>query len=85
MESVNCGQANVKVTEIKTEIKRGDSNTVKPPDLPFQWLWEANVEVSHAKVFFLLLLRVQISVFQVFTKVELILKIINASHKDDFW
>lgn len=36
IESVNCGQANVKVTEIKTEIKRGDSNTVKPPDLPFQ-------------------------------------------------
>lgn len=35
IESANCGQANVTVTEIKTEIKREDCNTVKPPDLPF--------------------------------------------------
>lgn len=50
IESANCGQANVTVTEIKTEIKRGDCNTVKPPDLPFLWLWVKNIKVSHAKV-----------------------------------
>lgn len=50
IESANCGQANVTVTEIKTEIKRGDCNTVKPADLPFLWLWVENIKVSHAKV-----------------------------------
>lgn len=51
IESANCGQANVTVTEIKTEIKRGDCNTVKPPDLPFLWLWVENIKSHMLKLF----------------------------------
>lgn len=51
IESANCGQANVTVTEIKTEIKRGDCNTVKPADLPFLWLWVENIKSHMLKLF----------------------------------